>query len=156
MRAAGALRQQLLQNAEPTIRDREIATLAAKVEARARALARAESRQRMQILSESHKMPEQAPRVIHPEMEHIVEFLADLNRSKPEAMSYYAEEKMRDLLLDVAAPATDLRLLDPDVLGQINGVVLGEPEEESFVNEVTSERASYPAEDIFVDTGEVT
>lgn len=153
MRVAGALRQQLLQSSTPTVRDREVAALASKVEARARAMARAESQRRIALLSQTLEGPAPDVRVVRPEMEHILRYLDELSGSNPEGMSYYAEQKMQDLLVGVDVPSTDLKLLDEGVLDQINGVVLGELADESFSTQVTELTSALPAEDIFVDDG---
>jgi hypothetical protein len=153
MRVASALRQQLLRSSEPTLRDRELAGLASKIEARARAMARSESQQRMELLKDGLDRPGVAPRVIRPEMEHIIRYLDELNQSRPDALSYYAEEKMRDLVLDVQAEPTDIRMLDPVNLALINGVVLGERADNSFAALVMKIQDPYPGETVFVDEG---
>ncbi len=151
MRVASALRSLLLRSAEPTLRDRELAGLASKVEAQARAMAKTESDQRMALLKEGLERPEVAPRVVRPEMEHILRYLDDLSRSRPEALSYYAEEKMQDLVLDVQAQATDLRMLDSTNYDLINGVFVGDPADDSFAEQVLELRDPYPGETVFVE-----
>jgi hypothetical protein len=151
MRVASALRQRLMRSPEPTLRDRELAGLASKVEAQARAMAKAESEQKMALLREGLERPEIAPRVVRPEMEHIIAYLDSLNQSRPEALSYYAEEKMQDLVLDVKAESSDLRMLDSVNYDLINGVFTGDPATESFINEVLTLRDPYPGETVFVE-----
>ena len=151
MRVASALRSLLLRSSEPTLRDRELAGLASKVEAQARAMSKAESEQRMALLKEGLERPDVAIRVVRPEMEHILLYLDDLSRSRPEALSYYAEEKMRDLVLDVAAEDYDLRMLDSVNYDLINGVFVGDPADESFIEEVLELRDPYPGETVFVE-----
>jgi hypothetical protein len=150
MRVATALRQRLLRSPEPTLRDRELAGLASKVEAQARAMAKAESDQKMALLKEGLERPEISPRVVRPEMEHIIAYLDSLNQSRPEALSYYAEEKMQDLVLDVKAESWDLRMLDSANYDLINSVFIGDPAEESFITEVLTLRDPYPGETVFV------
>jgi hypothetical protein len=84
-------------------------------------------------------------------MEHIIAYLDSLNRSRPEVLSYYAEEKMQDLVLDVEAQSWDLRMLDSANYDLINGVFTGDPAEESFVTEVLTLRDPYPGETVFVE-----
>ena len=151
MRVASALRSLLLRSPEPTLRDRELAGLASKVEGQARAMAKAESEQRMALLKEGLERPEIAAPVVRPDMEHILLYLDDLNRSKAEALSYYAEEKMRDLVLGVEAQDTDLRMLDSVNYDLINGVFVGDPADDSFIKEVLELRDPYPGETVFVE-----
>jgi len=161
MRVAATLRKQLLRSSEPTLRDREIAGLAAKVEARARAMSKAESKQRLALLRSALERPDIAARPPRRDVDHILQYLDDLNDSKPESMSYYAQEKMRDLVLDIGAESTDIRMLDSANLDLINGVVLDEllpsgvfrdePAADSFAAQVVALRDPYPGETVFVD-----
>jgi hypothetical protein len=114
-------------------------------------MSKAESEQRMALLKEGLERPDVATRVVRPEMEHILLYLDDLSRSRPEALSYYAEEKMRDLVLDVAAEDYDLRMLDSVNYDLINGVFVGDPADESFIEEVLELRDPYPGETVFVE-----
>ena len=106
---------------------------------------------RMALLKEGLERPELIPRVARPEMEHILRYLDDLNRSRADALSYYAKEKMRDLVLDVQAEATDIRMLDTINYDLINGVFLGDLAEDSFAQQIVELRAPYPGETVFVE-----
>ena len=160
MRVASSLRRQLLRNPEPTLRDREVASLASKVEARARAMAKADSKRRLEILSSALERPTLQDLENRPQMEHIIRYLDELNDSKPDSMAYYAREKMQDLVLDVEAESTDLRLLEKvnrDLINgvvlderQINGVMRDEPRASSFASQVLELRPPYPGETVFV------
>jgi hypothetical protein len=161
MRVASSLRRQLLRNPEPTLRDREVASLASKVEARARAMAKADSKRRLEILSSALERPVLQDLENQPQMEHIIRYLDELNDSKPDSMAYYAREKMQDLVLDVEAESTDLRLLEKvnrDLINgvvlderQVNGVMRDEPRASSFASQVLELRPPYPGESVFVE-----